>query len=313
MGGHRDGRDRERFRRLGYGARPGRRVRGVRRGGRPDGSIVAAGDAVASFPDNAPCTPGSTSSGFVSRRIGYGPPPPPASSGAAPSVSTGSATGVKATSATVTGTVNPNGLPTTYYFAYGKTTAYGSNTAAGTLAAASSSESVSAALSNLAPSTTYHFALVAANADGTTVGADETFKTSAAPPKLTVALHGVSSSYKISSLTAHGLTIKVACGRACSVRALVARFGEARQAARPRPPADGDRVGLGFAPQRRHGEADAPPQLDGEARDPPVRVPGRDLARSGDPDRRRKRADHQQGSHAEALTVLGRLSPRAVV
>jgi uncharacterized delta-60 repeat protein len=186
----------------------------------PDGSIVAAGGAVSSFPDTTPCTPGSTSSGFVSRRIGYGPPPPPGSSGAAPSVTTGSATGVTASSATVTGAVNPNGLQTTYYFAYGKTSAYGSNTAAGTLAAGSSADNLSAALSKLAPSTTYHFTLVAANADGTTVGHDVTFKTSAAPPPtLTVALRGVSSSYKISSLTAHGLTIKVACGRACSIRA----------------------------------------------------------------------------------------------
>jgi uncharacterized delta-60 repeat protein len=185
----------------------------------PDGGIVAVGDAVSAFPDTAPCTAGSTSAGFVSRRIGYGPPPPPASSSAAPSVSTGSATGVKATTATLTGAVNPNGLPTTYYFAYGKTTAYGSNTAAGTLAAGGTSDSVSAALSKLAPSTTYHFALVAANADGTTVGPDVTFKTSASPPKLTVALHGVPSSYKISSLTAHGLAIKVTCGSACSVRA----------------------------------------------------------------------------------------------
>jgi uncharacterized delta-60 repeat protein len=184
----------------------------------PDGNIVAAGDTVSSFPDSAPCTPGSTGSGFVSRRIGYGPPPPPASPGAAPSVSTGSATAVKTGSATLNGAVNPNGLPTTYYFEYGKTTAYGSDISGAALSTASSSEPVSVPLTGLAPSTTYHYALVAANADGTTVGADQTFKTSAAPPALTVALRGVSSSYKLSSLKAHGLTIKVACGRACSVR-----------------------------------------------------------------------------------------------
>ncbi len=186
----------------------------------PDGSIVAAGDTVSSFPDTAPCTPGSSGAGFVSRRVGYGPPPAPVTtSGAAPSVSTGSATGVRASSATLNGSVSPNGLTTSYHFDYGRTTSYGSSTGSGSLAAGDSSDSVSKGLSGLAASTTYHYRLVATNSDGTTVGADQTFKTAAPPPALTVGLHGISSSYRIASVLAHGLPFKVSCGRACSVRA----------------------------------------------------------------------------------------------
>src|SRR5205807_82972 len=44
----------------------------------------------------------------------------------APVVVTGGATGLTAGGATLTGTVDPRGVPTTYHFEYGKTTAYGS-------------------------------------------------------------------------------------------------------------------------------------------------------------------------------------------
>ena len=55
--------------------------------------------------------------------------PAPASAAAAPpSATTGSPSSVGQSSATVNGTVNPNGQSTTYYFKYGTTTTYGLQT-----------------------------------------------------------------------------------------------------------------------------------------------------------------------------------------
>ena len=48
---------------------------------------------------------------------------------AAPTAITGSVTAVGATTATVTGTVNPGGVATTWYVEYGTSTSYGSQTA----------------------------------------------------------------------------------------------------------------------------------------------------------------------------------------
>ena len=45
-----------------------------------------------------------------------------------PVATTGPATGISQTSATLTGTVDPNNEATTYYFEYGTTTSYGSTT-----------------------------------------------------------------------------------------------------------------------------------------------------------------------------------------
>ncbi len=103
---------------------------------------------------------------------------------APPSATTGSATNVTQSSATVSGTVNPNGSDTTYYFQYGSTTSYGSNTASTSAGSGTSDESVSSNLTGLAPSTTYHYRLVAVNSAGTTDGADQTFTTTT-PPTVT--------------------------------------------------------------------------------------------------------------------------------
>ncbi|MHB1486855.1 MAG: beta strand repeat-containing protein [Acidimicrobiales bacterium] len=102
------------------------------------------------------------------------PPPTPT-----PSVTTGSASGIAANSATLNGTVNPNGLATTYQFHYGTTTSYGSfgPTLPASAGSTTTALSVTAGIAGLAPVTTYHFALVATNANGTTRGADETFTT----------------------------------------------------------------------------------------------------------------------------------------
>src|SRR5205814_915731 len=102
---------------------------------------------------------------------------PAAVAAASPGATTRAATGVTATTATLNGTVDPNKQETTYHFDYGKTTAYGSSTTAQGPVKGNSGKSVSSQLTQLAPSTTYHFRLVAVNASGTAQGADLTFTT----------------------------------------------------------------------------------------------------------------------------------------
>jgi formylglycine-generating enzyme required for sulfatase activity len=94
-----------------------------------------------------------------------------------PTVSTGSASAITTTTATLNGTANPNGLSTTYYFQYGTTTSYGSSTTSTSTGEGSSSVSVSASLTGLSKNTTYHYRLVATNSAGTSVGSDKSFIT----------------------------------------------------------------------------------------------------------------------------------------
>jgi hypothetical protein len=102
-------------------------------------------------------------------------------SSAAPAVVTGSASGVTASAATLNGTVNPEGVATTYQFQYGTSTSYGSVAPASPASAGSGSSAVSesASLSGLSASTTYDYRLVATNATGTTDGSNQTFTTPA--------------------------------------------------------------------------------------------------------------------------------------
>jgi hypothetical protein len=99
---------------------------------------------------------------------------------APPAATTGDATSVASTSATIAGSVNPNQRATSYHFEFGPTDSYGSSSATENLSAGNSPVGVSADLSSLAPSTTYHYRLVASNADGATAGPDRTFTTPAA-------------------------------------------------------------------------------------------------------------------------------------
>jgi hypothetical protein len=91
--------------------------------------------------------------------------------------STGAASSISTTGATLNGTVNPERSPTTYYFQYGTTTSYGSTTS--TAEAGSGHETVAASrsLSTLSAGTTYHYRLVATGPEGSTYGGDQSFKT----------------------------------------------------------------------------------------------------------------------------------------
>ena len=96
-----------------------------------------------------------------------------------PIATTNPATLITSSSAKLNGSVNPNGLPTTVFFQYGRTTNYGTRTPFQTRTG-TSARPVSANINGLAPRTTYHFRLVARNATGTRYGNDRTFTTTGA-------------------------------------------------------------------------------------------------------------------------------------
>lgn len=98
-----------------------------------------------------------------------------------PLVATTAASGVTPSGASVGGTVDPSALDTSAHVEYGTTTAYGGSTAAQVVGSGTAAVAVAAALSGLAPNTTYHYRILATNHDGTSVGADATFTTGALP------------------------------------------------------------------------------------------------------------------------------------
>ncbi len=107
--------------------------------------------------------------------------PPATAVAAAPTAATGAATEVTRTSATLTGTVDPNGVATSYHFEYGTSTAYGLVTATQDAGDGDAGEPVQLAVTGLSPDTTYHYRLVASNGDGEAAGADRTFRTAPNP------------------------------------------------------------------------------------------------------------------------------------
>ena len=104
--------------------------------------------------------------------------------GAVPSVITGPSSAVEQTSATVTGTVNPNGGEVTAcYFEYGTSTSYGSRaTCSQAVGSGEAGVAVSAALTDLSPETTYYYRVVAKDTAGLGEGNPKMFTTPAATP-----------------------------------------------------------------------------------------------------------------------------------
>jgi hypothetical protein len=105
-----------------------------------------------------------------------------AAAASSPAVVTGPHGTVKQTSAVLTGTVNPNGSSTSYYFRWGLTNAYGVNSAPHSAGSGVKPVAASVTASGLIPGTTYHYQLLASNKYGSAAGADRTFTTAGHPP-----------------------------------------------------------------------------------------------------------------------------------
>jgi len=105
-----------------------------------------------------------------------------------PNAVTGAAQSVTSRSAQIRARINPNNLPTTYYFQYGTSAgdyANWTSVPASEDADAGSGgapELFIAQLGDLAANQTYHYRVVATNSEGTDTGADRSFTTRAAGP-----------------------------------------------------------------------------------------------------------------------------------
>jgi uncharacterized delta-60 repeat protein len=99
-----------------------------------------------------------------------------------PLVTTNAATSVTHASATLNGFVNSFTTSSTVTFDYGLTTSYGSTISATPSTVSFSSASVTAAITGLQPSTTYHYRVRAASGNGNPNGNDLTFTTPAVIP-----------------------------------------------------------------------------------------------------------------------------------
>jgi hypothetical protein len=98
-----------------------------------------------------------------------------------PVVQTGTASNVTQTGASISGTVNPEGIETGYAFEIGTDTAYGGAAIYGEAGQGEGAEPITVVVQDLAPGTTYHYRLSASNADGTSYGQDMTFTTPGVP------------------------------------------------------------------------------------------------------------------------------------
>jgi streptogramin lyase len=101
----------------------------------------------------------------------------------APLAVTAAAQAVEQGTATLAGTVNPQGAPTSYHFDWGTSISYGNQApdADGAVGSDSAGHSLAQELTGLTPGTTYHYRIVASDcegcASGTTYGNDVTFTT----------------------------------------------------------------------------------------------------------------------------------------
>lgn len=97
--------------------------------------------------------------------------------GNAPTAQTSSATSVGQTFATLRGSVNPNGVPTSYRFEYGVSQSLGGSTETLEAGSGTGSVSVSIGVSDLEENRTHYFRIVAENQYGTTRGSLLSFTT----------------------------------------------------------------------------------------------------------------------------------------
>jgi len=125
-----------------------------------------------------------------------------------PTVLTGEEGQTTENTAVVTGSVNPNGTPTTYYFEYGFTTAYTQRTPDMDAGAGTAAIDVQTTLTGLGAGQPYNFRLVAVNQGGTALGQNSDFETDGSGGMVTAkpaADTGGTSSPGITSVILRGL------------------------------------------------------------------------------------------------------------
>ena len=164
-----------------YGSQPATLSNGSVTFSIPPGSLTVGTDSIVAF--YTPDLPGSaiyTNLTGSSSVIVIAAP--------APASATGAASAITANSATLTGTVNPNGTDTHYWFLYGtnNTLSGASQTPSVDLGSSTAAGPVTASISGLSASTTFYFQAVAESSAGTTVGVIESFTTTA-PPNFSIA------------------------------------------------------------------------------------------------------------------------------
>ena len=96
------------------------------------------------------------------------------------------------TSVVLSGTVDPVGRGTTFWFELGPSTSYGTRTLARSAGAGRGAVPVSETVTGLAPGTEYHARLVAQSSAGTTPGADVVFRTAGLPTVGRASASGIS-------------------------------------------------------------------------------------------------------------------------
>jgi hypothetical protein len=150
-----------------------------------------------------------------------------ASIGARPVSVTGPPSVLSSTGAAFSGSLNPDGLPTTVFFEYGLDpkysgggpVVYDQSTPTQQVGSDFVSHAVSASVSGLVPNALYHARIVASNANGTTYGPDQTFTTGRAPAPSAPVLGQTANVIPVSGL----VFIKPPAGKTLyAVRALAA-------------------------------------------------------------------------------------------
>ena len=112
---------------------------------------------------------------------------------AAPVITTYPASRIGDTSAVVSGTVDPNGLASSWYVAYGATPAYGLDTMARSAGSGTAQVHVATVIGGLSPNLGYHFEIVSTNAAGSRPGGDRSFTTTGPPRSFTGPPEGVAT------------------------------------------------------------------------------------------------------------------------
>jgi subtilase family serine protease len=129
----------------------------------------------------------------------------------APTAATGSATAITASSATLSGTVNPNGADTHGWLLFGtsSTLSGASQTPSQDLGSGTTNATLSASITGLNAGTQYYFQVVAQNGTGTANGAINTFTTIASVPAPAFTIGGTSVSVAPGATTGNTSTITI--------------------------------------------------------------------------------------------------------